>query len=530
MDLSIVTFNKLFNYFDYRRLCYVDDVLKDQEIETLKQYGIIIQFADGQCALKRKALYKYAKLARENKDYDVSIFILNYLMSYNDKERYNWYPTYNYQLFKSYFLKGDYYDAYECLKIGFERESKFYGICVDIFDYILKAKKEIPLDDETYLLLANSDFDGILESYSNNLRKEDQSHLKILSLLVEQANKIKEDIYNKLMLLINEFKPDEIYQYTLEVEREKRSNESIRIISSISYIDKCLLEGKALMKEEIEEILSIFDLESTYNKKYKELISVLIGLTKELMMNSNYKEYLDNDVDAEVIVINNLSELKNELTLKEVYDSPDYIINTFRGRTKKIVVCSSNKEEDKGSSLAKVGKLFKAQDYQKCLSECFNYIINNGQDNPLMYNYASICYKKLGNDKLAKDFFGVYYVLQCDNKNGEEIFKDAEFYGLDNIKEVIDFARKYNISIELAGLNFNLSNEMINRINLFLSKYFYAVGDMENGDIYYERGNDEEDQNIVNRYLKDEINNLEAYKSIDYNDSYRYLKRLQLKK
>lgn len=529
MELSIVTFNKLFNYFDYRRLCYVDNVLKDDEMEALKQYGIIVQFEDGQCALKRKALYKYAKSARDNKEYDVSIYIFNYLISYNDKERYNWYPTYNYQLFKTYFLKGDYYNAYECLKIGFDRSSKFYAICVDIFDYILKIKKEMSLDDETYNFFANHDFDNILDYYSSNVKKDDKSHLKMLTLLVEQASLIKDDIYNKLELLTKNFNVSELYQYTLEIERNNRSNSSIKIINNISYVDKCLLEEKDLTKEDLEEILDIFDSEESLNYKYRELISILIGLTKELMMNSKYQKYLDNSVSNEVIIINNLSELKNELTLKEVYDSPNYLINTFRGRTKKIVICSSNKDEDKMTSLSKVGKLFKAKEYEKCLKECFNYIINNGQDNPLMYNYASCCYKKLGNEELSKDFFGIYYVLQCDNKNGEEIYKDAEFYGLDNIKEIIDFANKYNISIELAGLNFNLSSVMINRINLFLSKYFYAIGDMENGDIYYEKGS-EDDQNIVNRYLKDEINNIEAYKSIDYNDSCRYLKRLQLKK
>ena len=190
------------------------------------------------------------------------------------------------------------------------------------------------------------------------------------------------------------------------------------------------------------------------------------------------------------------------------------------GRTLKIKNLSLTQDEIK--------ELFEKNEYQKCLEACYKYIAMDPVNNADGYYYACLCFGKLEDYNKELKFGNLYEFMKLSDYEGVEdkTIVDARFYGINNLEEIISFANKYNVSIELACLNYGLDYDRICIVKLLIAKNYYAINDSIKADALV----DQDSSSIACKTLKENVLNPNSYQYMNYDMSKAFVQKLERKK
>ena len=545
--MDTITISKLTGIFRDDSPYDLEPLMTKDEIKELEKNNIIYKDSNDFYLLDKKSLYYYSKKARDEKKYDLAIVILEYLASCNAKESQEWLRTNYYQLFKNYFLKGNTKLAYDYFKLGFDSDSKTYPIVLNLFRYLLKKPKLLmDLDDNIANKIKENRFND-LKGYIN-YHERVSSHIEIINSILESVNNKRKSISNNVAEYIQKGEIKEAIDYLEQVKKDNRSDSSLKYISSILY-NYNLLKNDTISEVRARDLGIIIDLyrsncldkimaDNNIDEFYTDLLKLLFDNMNKYIKTTKYSSYVNNEAamvvnsintKCGVLIIDNLEQQDNKNYIRLAKKRKNVSINQIDNYYGKRIVLSNIGEKPESVSLSEIQKLYSKCEYHRCLKKCLYYIALNPVDNKEGYYYAALCYDKLNKNKQFEEFLDCFNFLGLNNFNsiGEKINKDANFYGIYNIREIINFANNNHISIDLACLHYGLSVEQIEIVELIIAKNYYGIGDTLKGDYYV---NKVEDNNVVINMFKEEISNPDTYKYVDYEESKSFINLLERKK
>ena len=542
--MDLITISKLLNIFKRDSIANLRRYMLDDEINALEQYRIVSKLPNGNFSLSRKRLYMFAKECRENNNIDLAVMILKYLVSLRDTDARIWAPTNNYQLFKCYLLIGDLNSAHECFKRGYKRESQLYPIIVDTFDYILKKDKEMVIEDDTINTLYNNrQFNDIYKKLEEEC--DSDSHKEQLKFVIDRASDIITHIDKKITNFINNNQIDELRLYFDKLKIVKRTDNTIRYMEKMLDIYDNLSKG--IMDDRITELVKNIDYyrssavskiikDNNLSTMYTSSLTMLIKYLYKKVVNSKYKYYIKSEAtrkanivenNNEIIILNNLAD-KDDLNLYHLTNKKPTCDATivYSNDDKKVVISNNNHHYE--TNINRVKDLYNKGKYKESLVYSLRLITMDPTNNVEGYLYASFNYAKLKMVYEAERFNEMYEFL-TNNQKENGLKKDFNFYGIKDLDKIMNLYQKHNISIDLACISYGYTAEDINIVKLLIAKYYYSIGDMENGDLYYEAATTSKYQNEITKFLTKEVDSIRSYQNIDYEEAKSFINKLEKK-
>ena len=548
--MDIVTLNKIISNFDYSTTCLIDSSFLASEIDDLVSLSIIKELDDGRYKLDKNQLYRYAKDIAKKGNYSVAIAIYNYLLGFQDQNSKSWFFTINYQLFKLYINNNELSKAYSCFKQGFDKKTDYYPAILNMLDYLLKTKREVTFDsEELNKLFSNKKFNEIKDVFSKKNINSTESNKKMFNLVCDMTIEVEEKIDQDIANLIKKKDFKELSNYIRTVIKAHRSNETIRFIGFLSETFDNITSSKDDSQLNIKKFYDIVNMFQSYNMdkvikeyeldyKYRDtmyslLKYMLVYLSKE-GYHKNLNKYANRRIrnvvnKNRVVILDNLADYGNILALDTAMNNSEVNIESviYNG-SKKLIITKANPDvidfdrED-------IIKLFDSRQNKECLSYCLKYIESYPDDFEI-YQILIECYNRLGNKEEAKKITLLGDIRSTDLSSRLTMEEEAKFYGINDIGKIIDFISKYNVPIEIAGLNFGLNDYQLEILAMLLSRYSYAINDVKQADYYLECVSMDDQYPAVMKYLDSEINNPNSYIDIDYNDVKEQMQKLELKK
>ena len=542
--MDIITMSKLTNFFTDDNPKDLEMVMLQEEINELMNLDIIYVENNNYCLNKRN-LYLYAKKARNKGLYDLAIVALEYLVSTIDTKNEKWLDANYYQLFKNYFYKGNYHRAYEYFKLSFNKKSDLYLIILNAFKYLLKQqKRDDNLEEEIVYLYENNKFRELKEIFSND---QDSSHQKIALEIFDKVDEqrdlnvkiVKEAIEkDDLNLLI-----DSIYK----IRRDYQDDATIGFILYLANLFKCLKEDR-INEISIRDLAKIIDTyrsnnmsyylkENNYDEIYLDSINLFLEKISNYLATTKYNYYIKNEASRllnrvingdDAVIIDNLACQDNVhfLTIAKKAKKLDYkqIDNSFG---KKIIVF--NNAINDNANIEEIKNLYEAKDYQKCLKKCLDFIVLDPENNKEGYYYAALCYWNLGDERQSTKYQECYKMLEKNDFGilGVKIDSDFNFYGINDIKRILEFSNTYNKSLDFACISYGLNESQIELVKLLIAKCYFAIGDDEKANFYI---NSLSSKDLLANTLIEEIKNPDTYKYTDYHEAKEYINILERKK
>ena len=305
--------------------------------------------------------------------------------------------------------------------------------------------------------------------------------------------------------------------------------------------------SKGIMDDRITELVKNIDYyrssavskiikDNNLSTMYTSSLTMLIKYLYKKVVNSKYKYYIKSEAirkanivenNNEIIILNNLAD-KDDLNLYHLTKRKPTCDTTvvYSNDDKKVVISNNNHHYD--TNINRVKDLYNLGRYKESLVYSLRFITMDPTNNVEGYLYASFNYAKLKMVYEAERFNEMYEFL-TNNQKENGLKKDFNFYGIKDLDKIMNLYQKHNISIDLACISYGYTAEDINIVKLLIAKYYYSIGDMENGNLYYEAATTSKYQNEITKFLTKEVDSIRSYQNIDYEEAKSFINKLEKK-
>ncbi|MBQ4583372.1 MAG: hypothetical protein IJA94_00545 [Bacilli bacterium] len=555
-------------------------------INNFKEFNILKLVSRGSYIFSNKGMYYYLKQLRRTGKYDEALVGF---LEYKEIEKNAW-QTVNYQIFKLYVLKEDYENAFLYFKtlINLNSGLSYFNILVlYTFDYLIKLPNEykdyiikIKVDSKTELgkIIENCQRNNFEQAFNQLEKKSDKEILELSVPKIELLKKMFCMVYTKRDYIKDEIfeyitnkKYAELYQYLYSMQSIKayqttyyetllsllrlyfkiKNSEAIsylefelindikKHVASKDYKSLCLSLSLCKLDVQTNKITSFF--EDFYNLirnskiKVEDYKDTIIDVLEQLKKDDSYV-IIDRLNNKEIYLLEMAMKDKEIEITKIKYDGELIII------LRKIKYDSRKEYEDnleklrsyyrKGNDLEVIKIGTKLLNYPNINPKVLGYLgLVNFKHN--LKNNSDKCF--LAANLLAKkerinlnySKFITSSKLMIDK---DRLEKEAIFYGIENIYEILEFYFNHKINLEIACLHFGADVYQVNIIKLLIARQYYIVKDYQNGDLYYNSVISSEYQNASTKFLLEEFEEKKTFKNDNLHQAIEITNKLLRKK
>lgn len=462
-------------------------------------------------------------------------------------------------IFKLYLLKKEFDKAFNYFPLKLEKKSKDYNyLIISLLDNIISLPleyKEIILKNEVSYL---KPFGKVINLCKNAKYREAQKQLKYLEekkddnlesldleipfILINRNNELNSQ--NKkfiLKLLINEQYEELCFFLENLFSKHVNNYNCFEKIYTVTKLYLKLKNGEIITYPELATINRINSYVSINN--YKKLFNYLnipndFNQQNEMvnLINKIYQLSFDNKFELEEFgvhasrIINNiktrddfkiLTKLDNNsnMILQLAMDDPDIVVERIEDNGLMFILLRNIKYEYKESYeniFNEIDSLYKDGEFSEARKLCFKLIGYPEIDPQIFVKLGFIEFKSLHKSSSDRYFMVASLLSKKPNeqldyfkhvdkkrflKDKDAFEKEAIFYEIMNIYNILDFYFNHNVNLEIACLQFGLNVYQINIVKLLIAKQYYWAKDYAMGDLYYQSVLNSEYQNASIKFL-----------------------------